>query len=155
MLFRSKTLAKEGCCTEKLLGYDISQFAKKPSTACYAEAKTRVITQYARLNTLLDMKTCLAAGYPFVFGFTVYSNFMTAKVAKTGRGDMPGPRDTVQGGHAVCAVGYSDASSRFIIRNSWGPKWGLDGYFTLPYEYVASGGRMSDDFWTIRAGTNL
>lgn len=150
-----KMLAQWGVCTEKIWPYVPSQFKTKPSAQAYADAAKRKVTTYARINGLLDMKRCLADGYPFVFGFTVYSNFTTEKMARTGRLDMPGPTDIVQGGHAVMAVGYSNASNRFIIRNSWGTDWGMKGYFTMPYEYVASGGRVSCDHWTIRAGINL
>jgi C1A family cysteine protease len=54
------------------------------------------------------------------------------------------------GGHAVMAVGYDDATQRFLIRNSWGSAWGLQGYFTMPYDYLHNR-NLSDDFWTIRA----
>ena len=64
-------------------------------------------------------------------------------------GDATGASDQEVGGHAVMAVGYSDASQRFLIRNSWGPKWGINGYFTLPYEYVTNS-EMTSDLWTIR-----
>ena len=33
--------------------------------------------------------------------------------------------DTVRGGHAVCLVGY--AQEHFIVRNSWGTRWGDAG----------------------------
>ena len=53
-------------------------------------------------------------------------------------------------GHSMCAVGYSDSEKVFIIRNSWGPDWGLAGYFTMPYPYLLQG-TLASDFWTIRA----
>jgi C1A family cysteine protease len=95
------------------------------------------------------MKGCLAAGYPFVLGFTVYDSFMSDAVATTGTMPMPGPGETIQGGHAVVAVGYDDPTSRFIVRNSWGAAWGAKGYFTMPYTYLLEE-QLSDDFWTIR-----
>ena len=55
------------------------------------------------------------------------------------------------GGHAVCAVGYNDKEKRFLVRNSWGPGWGIGGYFKMPYAYL-SDRNLSDDFWTIRRG---
>ena len=49
------------------------------------------------------------------------------------------------GGHAVMAVGYDEGEKRFIVRNSWGENWGLKGYFTMPYKYLASRS-LADDF---------
>lgn len=145
-----KTLAKEGVCSEKRWPYVISKFTNRPSAACYREAAKHTIASYHRLLTLKEMRTCLAEGYPFVFGFSVYESFQSPKVAKTGVLDMPKSSESLVGGHAVCAVGYDDKAKRIIVRNSWGPKWGMDGYFTMPYDYV-SDRNLSDDFWTVRA----
>lgn len=145
-----KTLVAQGVCSEKKWPYVTAAFAKKPSAACYAEAKTHTIGSYQRIASLSDMRACLAEGFPFVFGFSVYESFESAKVAKTGVLNMPKPGEKQLGGHAVCAVGYDDRTKRLLVRNSWGPAWGMKGYFTMPYEYVANRD-LSDDFWTIRA----
>ena len=60
------------------------------------------------------MKGCLASGYPFVFGFTVYESFESPEVARTGDVPMPKPNEQSGGGHAVVAVGYYDAQQKFI-----------------------------------------
>jgi len=145
-----KTLAAQGVCSEKKWPYVTSAFTKKPSAACYAEAKKHIISSYHRIVSLSDMRACLAEGFPFVFGFSVYEGFESAKVAKTGVLNLPRPGEKQLGGHAVCAVGYEDKTKRLLVRNSWGPRWGMKGYFTLPYDYV-SNRDLSDDFWTIRA----
>ena len=93
------------------------------------------------------MLTCLAEGYPFVFGFTVYESFESPKVARTGVVDMPGEGEKALGGHAVMAVGYSREDERFLVRNSWGAQWGVEGYFTMPFEYLET---LAADFWTVR-----
>jgi len=144
-----KTLAKQGVCAEKAWPYVISKFAVKPPASCYREGLKHEITSYHRIVTLLDMRKCLAEGYPFVFGFTVYESFESPAVAKTGVLNLPAPKEKSLGGHAVLAVGYNDATKRFLIRNSWGADWGLQGYFTMPYDYLDNR-NLSDDFWMIR-----
>jgi len=149
-----KTLAKQGACTEKLWPYIIKQFTKKPTAACYKQALNYQITSYQRIDTVDEMRSCLADGFPFVFGFTVYESFESQQVAQTGIVNMPGPNEKVMGGHAVVGVGYNDAQKRFIVRNSWGDGWGMKGYFTIPYDYLGNR-NLSDDFWTIRAGEQM
>jgi C1A family cysteine protease len=144
-----KTLAKQGVCAEKLWPYAIKKFATKPTAACYTQALQHTISSYQRLSTTAEMRACLADGYPFVFGFTVYESFESDAVANTGTVPMPGKSERVLGGHAVCAVGYDDKSQRFIVRNSWGTEWGRKGYCTMPYAYLANR-NLSDDFWTMR-----
>ena len=149
-----KTLARQGACPEKIWPYDVARFATKPAKACYTAALDYQILSYARLATLDEMRACLADGFPFVFGFSVYESFESQQVARTGVVEMPGKGERMLGGHAVLAVGYDDAAKRVIVRNSWGPKWGQKGYFTLPYAYVADR-NLSDDFWTIRRGEKM
>jgi C1A family cysteine protease len=149
-----KTLAKKGVCSEKQWPYKIGKFTNKPSVACYKAALKHKITSYHRIITLDEMRTCLAEGFPFVFGFTVYESFESQKVAKTGIVDLPQRGEKVLGGHAVMAVGYNDAQQRFLVRNSWGEGWGMKGYFTMPYKYMADR-NLSDDFWTIRRGGQM
>jgi C1A family cysteine protease len=145
-----KAVATQGACGETLWPYVVSRFATKPTAACYTDGAQHTALQYSRMpQDVTHLKTCLASGFPFVFGFTVYDSFESDAVAQTGKVPMPAPDEQVLGGHAVLAVGYSDASQRFLARNSWGPDWGIDGYFTIPYAYVTDP-NLADDLWTIR-----
>ena len=145
-----KSVASQGACAETLWPYVEDQFAVRPTPPCYKIAGTHPAVSYSRVpQDLNQMKTCLAAGYPFVLGFTVYESFESDSVAQSGIVAMPGGSETSLGGHAVMAAGYDDASSRFLVRNSWGAGWGMGGYFTIPYAYLTDD-NLADDFWTIR-----
>ena len=97
-----------------------------------------------------------------MFGFTVYGSIEQAET--TGRIPFPDPSESIEGGHAVAAVGYDDTMKienlkkgsgtgsnsmrgALLIRNSWGPAWGEEGYGWLPYEYVLRG--LAEDFWSV------
>jgi C1A family cysteine protease len=155
-----KSVATQGVCPETSWPYSDENkdpdpcpecpYAKKPSDSCYVEAKKHTVKLYQRLTPVVNtLKGCLASGYPFVFGFTVYASFESQAVASTGIVPMPASGEQVVGGHAVLAVGYDDSKQQFIVRNSWGAGWGIQGYFMMPYAYLADP-NLADDFWTIR-----
>jgi len=147
-----KVMVQYGVCDEALWPYIESKFTEKPSEKAYAEAEKSQVLEYARVNqTLEDMKACLAAGYPIVFGFVVYSSFQCCWTALTGKMTMPGCcGDVAMGGHAVQACGYDDDRKVFIVRNSWGKTWGDKGHFYMPYDYILNPD-LAQDFWCIRA----
>lgn len=145
-----KSVASNGACPEPDWPYDIAKFTAKPPASAYRDAKLDRAVQYQSIvQDLNQMKGCLASGYPFVFGFTVYASFESPAVASSGHAPMPHLGERPVGGHAVMAVGYDDGNSWFLVRNSWGAGWGMKGYFTLPYAYLIQPG-LASDFWTIR-----
>jgi Cysteine protease len=145
-----KSVASQGVCPEPEWPYDISKFTEKPSALAYRDAATdRAVSYQSLIQDLNQMRGCLASGYPFIFGFTVYESFESPAVAQTGHAPMPGPMERAVGGHAVIAVGYDDTSQAFLARNSWGTGWGMAGYFSLPYTYLVQPG-LASDLWTIR-----
>ncbi len=142
--------ARSGAPADSLWPYDVARFEEQPPSASFTQAKLDRALSYARVaQTLAQLKGCLAAGFPIVFGFTVYESFESQAVARTGDAPMPSPGEQALGGHAVLAVGYDDATNRFSVRNSWGQNWGQGGYFTMPYAYLVDSS-LAADFWTIR-----
>jgi C1A family cysteine protease len=137
-----------GCPDNSIWPYDITKFKDQPPQACYDCAGNHKVGTYLSIDqNLADMKGCLAEGFPFVIGFTVYESFLTM----TSPWDVPMPQqgEAVKGGHAVLTMGYDDEEQLFIMRNSWGPNWGDNGYFYMPYAYLLDS-NLSDDFWTVR-----
>jgi len=145
-----KCLAEQGVCLERKWPYNVEAFATKPKRSCYRRALKNTAKQYARVpQTLDEMKGCINAGFPFVFGFVVLPSFQTQEVAKTGEMVMPQGDEAAQGGHAVMCVGYDDERQVFIVRNSWGKQWGDQGYFYMPYDYMTHPD-LTFDHWVIQ-----
>ena len=44
-----------------------------------------------------------------------------------------GPQDSVIGGHCITIVGYDDKLGAWLVRNSWGTGWGIQGYAYVKY----------------------
>jgi C1A family cysteine protease len=125
----------------------------KPPAKAYLNAKQYTAISYFRIQQNLNqLKGCLAAGYPFVFGFVVYTNLYTTAGDPVVHLTLPSGTDSALGGHAVMAVGYDDAKAEFIIRNSWGDKVQDHGNFYMPYSYLTDN-NLADDIWTIRKMT--
>lgn len=146
-----QALNKYGYCAESLWPYDIAKFTDTPPKSAQDTASQNLITSYAAVQqTLDDCRGCLAAGFPFLFGFTVYGSFESSTVASTGVVPMPGKREAVLGGHDMVIYGYDDVTQRFKFQNSWGAGWGKSGRGTIPYAYVLNP-NLAGDYWVINA----
>jgi len=160
------TLALFGVPPEEYWPYRVEAFDQEPTPYCYAFADNYKAIQYFRLdpagtpqNVLLQkIKTNLASYLPSIFGFTVYNSISQATTS--GKIPFPVAGERVLGGHAIMAVGYDDnikirnanpgateTTGALLIRNSWGPTWGMNGYGYLPYEYVLRA--LAQDFWSL------
>ena len=145
-----KSVNHIGACPETDWPYVITKFARKPPTRAFKDARLGKALSYQRVVQTLDqMKGCLASGLPIVLGISVYESFESQQVARSGIVPMPPISEKLLGGHAILAVGYNDAEQRFVMRNSWGTSWGMQGYFTIPYAYLTDS-NLCDDLWMIQ-----
>ncbi len=149
-----------GVPPEKYWPYHTNKYNEEPSAFCYSFAQNYQAVRYYRLDSpdtkpadaLKNVKRFLAAELPAMFGFSVYSSIPDLGDGK-GEISFPGAGDSLEGGHAVLAVGYDDKKKigkdkgALLIRNSWGTRWGDQGYGWLPYAYVEAG--LADDFWSM------
>jgi C1A family cysteine protease len=143
-----------GAPLESLWPYDISKFKVAPNTLATTDGARRKVTLYQAVANHQGCLDAIASGYPVVIGFSVYSSFESATVARTGI--MPYPntgRERLLGGHAVLLVGYDKTRQVYIVRNSWGTGWGDRGYFYMPFQVIQNT-NMSSDFWIIKSVNN-
>ena len=93
---------------------------------------------------------CIHEGYPFAFGVTLFEEFESDEVARTGIVSMPTSTSKPIGGHAILCVGYNDTKKTFKVLNSWSDRWGDKGYCYFPYDYLTNPD-LCNDLWTIRS----
>ena len=133
--------------------YETTNFATKPPKQCYEAAEGNTICKYERLRQELhQLRACLKAGFPFMFGLTVYPSFDVEETILLGAVTTPSAQEQQQRPgelHAVLAVGYNDTRRTVIALNSWGSGWGDGGYFYMPYEYICNPD-LCFDFWKIK-----
>ena len=113
-------LLKKGICPEGDCPYGQTEI----SATATNNALKHVITGYAAVFALDELKTALNTDGPCVIVFPVYKYDNQFWKAAT-REQQP------IGYHAVTVCGYDTYG--FIIRNSWGPNWNNGGYTTYSY----------------------
>lgn len=143
-----KAAARPGACSEQLWPYDPAKVNVEPRRSAYENIALRASSYYRIAQRLTDLKSCIAEGFPFVFGLSAYTQAIIA-AQTSGRLELPTPTDTLMTAHAMLAIGYDDATSSFTALNSLGPTWGAQGYVTMPFEYFTDP-QLTHDFWTIR-----
>lgn len=147
-----KSIAKEGVCSEDLWPYDIWRFTEKPPIECYTEALKNQAVFYSKLEQTEDnLRGCLAEGFRFIFGISVFDSFESQEVADTGKVPLPKTdgSESNLGGHCMTACGYDDVNKHFIVQNSYGENWGIFGFCHIPYSYLTNLG-LASDCWVIK-----
>jgi C1A family cysteine protease len=150
-----KAAIQFGLPPERFWPYEAAALERVPEPYLYSFNTEYRDVRYIRVDavmqsgtqTLDTVKSLVAAGFACALGFGVPSSL-------TIEPEIPFPSrfDSIRTGHAVTVVGYDDdlriRSSRgaLLIRNSWGAKWGQDGYGWLPYRYVTD--HLAADIWT-------
>ncbi len=145
-----KAVQKYGACSENNWGYNIQRFKDKPSDVAVKAAASHIPGfKYIRIpQSLMNLKQALFGGFPIICGIQLYTSFESQRVKTTGIVSMPDRnKEALLGGHCVAIVGYDDRRQIFILANTWG-RWGNQGYFTLPYQYILDP-KLSSDFWIV------
>lgn len=146
------SLARFGACSEEVWPYREAKVNAEPDEEAYEEAANFPVEDIYKLPVDLNVwKQCLAEGYPIIFGLLLFGSF--DKHRRPGMIPTPGDNEVSRAehsAHAMLCVGYSDPDQVFIVRNSWGTKWGDQGYCYIPYRYMMDGRFNFGDCWFIR-----
>lgn len=139
-----------GACEESVWPFDLSQVLVQPPQNAYQNGSQHEAVQYARTMLGNSVVQALAAGLPVVFGTYAPSRFYE-EAGQTGLMPAPAERlDPPGGGHAMLIVGYDLPSKTWLVRNSWGERWGDKGYFRVPFATLEAYS-YPDHFWAIGA----
>lgn len=81
--------------------------------------------------TVAEIKSILGQGHPVIFGASVESDFR--KLSFSNGIWTPSPKPKLTESHAMLIVGYDDKTQTLDIMNSYGNKWGNNGFIKLKY----------------------
>ena len=97
-----------------------------------AEYKKYRTSDHYRLDTVEDIQKAIMTGGPVEGGFEVHQSFMHYKSGVYSR-EWWKFWDPELGGHAIKIIGWGNQNGTdyWLVANSWGTDWGLDGYFKI------------------------
>jgi len=139
-------------------------FQQEPSAVAVTDAAESHAVSYYTLDPQgpgMPLRSCLAEGYPFTFGFQVPALLESEQMANGTDVYLPLPgtgNEPLDEGHGVECVGYDFTGETypvpvFEIKNSWGEDWGDGGYFFMDRRYFGGPSGLATDLWTLRTAT--
>jgi Papain family cysteine protease len=140
-----EALVDPGQCDEVHWPYVTARDLSAPydPPAAVAGAVQGHATMTAIAADAAGVKAVLGAGRPVVLGLQLWDGFYDCDSAVIA--DPAGDIDPTAL-HAVCCVGLDEGSDTVMIRNSWGRRWGEDGYAWLALSALS---QVLLEAWTI------
>lgn len=139
-----QTLKTDGVCLERLFQYNPDNLSMEPPAEAIEDALSRKIVAAKNVKkNLQDIKSAVSEGYPVAISLKIYNSFNP----REGFIRTPSESDILNeksGNHAMVICGYSDAARIFVVRNSWGRKFGDKGYCYIPYGYIEDGRLLNE-----------
>jgi len=135
-------MQRTGICSEALYpSVAMSEMELAPPTKKhYDDASKRQIEVNRIKNDRAAIRKCLASNFPIVTAVTVFKHFESPPES-SGIVPLPGPKERSVSnpgcGQAILLVGFDDECEDgvWIVRNSVGTAWGIEGHAYLPYGY--------------------
>lgn len=150
----AEALRRFGVCTETEWPFEYDKMFTPPSWRAMRTAYVHKVSSWCKIygdgqERIDDVIVNLAMGNPVAYGTTVGANWS----GYSGSEPIDLVDGKVDGSHATILVGWDPAKGVFIGENSWGPHWGLDGFYEVRPEVVAS--QDSRDFVALFGGWQM
>jgi len=126
---------RHGVCSEDLWPYRDDKF-ERPRPGWDADATQRPLGAYYRIDkdSIVDMQAAIVEVGAIYVSANVHDGWFGKLQTKKGLYlpiIPPPPPASKTGGHAFAIVGYDEVG--FVVQNSWGGRWGKEGFGILPY----------------------
>lgn len=148
-----RSIGDNGICSEEKWPFSFDEYNTKPSDEAYQDAVSRKIKK--ALNIVLTdnqdenrdaLRSAISEGYPVIISLNLFDAF--DHIGSDGMVPVPSPGDLIlqrddaesrtSSPHAMVACGYDDKNQVFLVRNSWGERFGKNGYCYIPYAYICN-----------------
>lgn len=138
------SLQNRGVARESSQPYNIHEFNKPPPQGI----QLTFTFQYFEIHSIIDLKRTIVQGCPVIFTYPLYRSFWNT----LSDGILPSPdihNEKYNGDHAMTIYGFNDDTRKFIVLNSWGHKFGYQGWYYISYDDFFNP-KLARDFWGIR-----
>lgn len=140
-------LGTHGVCLDPLYTYDTTSSLIAPTQEAEEDAKTHRVLCAKQIPLINDpdktktlehnhklLTSALSEGYPIGISLKIYDNLGKDGAFILHPDDAKDAKE--EGWHAMVIVGYSEENNFYIVRNSWGPEFGENGYCYIPTSYL-------------------
>ena len=123
--------------------FDLVGWEGAPDDGAAENARRYPLTSYFRLPNVLAVKRAIHDHGLALIGASVHTGWSEAgETIRFDKSSQP------IGLHAFLLVGYDDFTKTFVVANSWGTSWGVEGFAQLSYRDLTMN---MVDAWTASA----
>ncbi|MBS1608601.1 MAG: C1 family peptidase [Bacteroidetes bacterium] len=133
-------ISQQGAGLWSDMPYSDKDFTRKPTRSAIDNASKYKIDFWRQVNVLdiKEVKAQVNAGFPVVIGTVVDEGFINDGINMKAAYVWSKAIGRQKGNHAMLVIGYDDNKKAFKAMNSWGTKWGDNGYAWIDYMYFPS-----------------